>query len=347
MSNAHSAPWPDRLTKNTFLTAHVTHSWGTEQWFRLHQAGDRLQWQCAQASADGWRIADLGEPTASIVDAIKLNRVNMSFGKGSIVEIATRPECIQQVLHGLIPPRFIEEDGAGWDEGTRQAWRSIADELPFELPHANVWATINDARVLMVKANSNSKYPVLFDLDEANFAGLTVIAESSWFSESGGAPISWDGGARLSRLYPGVLWSEAWGDTRQEAEALDAYGPIEMGEAAAEMVLADELQFAAAWALEPFDTGSLLDPTEELEWFALREEVTMAVTFDLEPGEQLPACRARLLKDPTYAAIAEALADPTSTRGLALHSRLEEVRASGVIGGVLGYALGDLTGLPA
>lgn len=342
MSNPASAPWPARISKNTVLTAHVTHVRGDEQWFRLIQDGKGLHWQTAHESAGGWQVANLFDPASNICDATELNRKDLSLGKGTIVRIFTEPEHVRRVLHGLVPELLVPEDGDGWSEVTRAAWPDVTEELPVEIEHTNVWATINLARVLLVTTGSETLNPVLFDRDEANFTGLPVIAESSWFSESGGAPISWDGGARLSRLYPGMLWSEAWGDLRQGAEAIQASGPVEIGEAVAEMVIADGLQFAAAWALERFDPDGRLDQQEALDWSAVAEEVTISVTLDLEPGEELPACRARLLQDPAYAAVAEALADPTSPRGQALHTRLQSVAESEVIGEVLGHALGGI-----
>lgn len=342
MSKRRSTPWPRTLGKDTVLTAHTLAATGAEHRFRLKLDGGKYQWQFAQPDNGGWTVTDLGDPQPSIAAAIDLNRIGLLLGKGYLVEIQTRPEHERTVMLAMTPHRVIAEDGEGWPEEITADWDDIDDELPVALDHVPVWASINGARLLLVTPDGTRPYPVLFDRDEGAFTGLEVLAETSWFSESGGAPISWDGGSRLSRLYPGMLWSHAWGDVRQETEAIPATGPVQIGHAVAEFILADDQQFAAAWLLEPFDIDGRLDAQQALEWAALAEGVEVSVSIDLEPGEELPNCRTRLQQDPAYAAVAEALADPTSPRGLRLRAKLEDVRDSGVLGGILGYNLGDL-----
>jgi hypothetical protein len=287
-------------------------------------------------------VQDLGDPCPSVNDALKVNRGNVSFGKGSFTEITTQAEYQKVVLDGLIPPKPLGQVRQEWNPTVAEEWPELDDELPIDTPHIDVWATINGARVVLLTPEKGSVHPVLFDSDEGNFVDLPLLAEASWFSESDGAPISWDGGARISELYDGTLWREAWGDTRQEAQATAAYGPVQTGEAVAEMLLADDLQFGAAWALEELDVDDELDAQETLDWVALGGSIEISVTLNLEPGEELPACRTRLRKDPGYVAVAEALAHPTSARGQRLRAKLESVNATGVLGDILGYSLGDL-----
>lgn len=343
MSKRGSTPWPMRLAKDTVLIAHVTHASGFEAWLRLRQDNDAYVWQVADKRGDTWVPRDIGSPLTTIGEALEVNRGNTTVGKGSIVEITTRPEHETTVLRGITPKRLLPQDLDDWPDDIVDEWGPIDDELPVDIPVIDPWATINSARMLFLNPdNVSGHYPVLFDRDEGTFTGLPVLAETSWFSESGGAPISWDGGSRLSRLCPGLLWSQAWGDVRQESETVPANGPEQVGHAVAEFIVADDQQFAAAWLLEPFDTSQRLDAEQSAEWFRLAEGVEVSVGIALEPAEELPACRARLRQDPAYAAVTEALADPTSTRGQRLRAKLEDVNSSGVLGGILGYSLADL-----
>lgn len=342
MTRPHSTPWSELTDDRTVLTAHTLSITGTERWYRLNRKGDAYQWQCAQRRNGGYSVHEFGDPQSSIKAAIDLNRINLLLGKGTIVEVRSRLEHEHTVTYAIAPGRVSGEDGAEWSEDIAAEWESIDGELPADIAHVPVWASINGHRLLLLRASDNHLHPVLFDRNEGTFVGLDVIAETFWFSEGGGAPISWSGGSRLSRLCPGMLWSEAWGDVRQAAVIVQATGPLQMGRAVAEFILADEQQFAAAWLLEPFDVSDELDPRESLEWFSLAEEVEMSVTINLESNEELPHCRASLQQNPGYAAVAQALAVPKSEQGERLRTKLEGVRESGVLAGILGYALEEL-----
>jgi hypothetical protein len=334
-------PWPRKLAEDSVLIARVTRISGNEQWLRLHRVDDQVRWEIADPRKNGWTYRAIGDAYANVRDALKDSLVTV--GKSGVVEIDADPQLEQTVLRGILPMRIVDEDGEGWPEDIVTEWSGVGDDLPFDIPYREVWATVNGARVVLIEPDgSNDVHPVLFDRSEGEFVGLPVIAETSWFSESGGAPISWDGGASLSRLCPGILLSKAWGDVRQDTELLEASGPLEIGQAVASFIAADDQQFAAACLLEEFDPAGTLSEQDALHWAELVDSVNVSVTIDLEPNEEMPACRDALRQDPAYAAVAAALAKPDSARGLNLRGRLEDVRDSGVLGDIMGYNLGGL-----
>ena len=123
---------------------------------------------------------------------------------------------------------------------------------------------------------------------------------------------------------------------------IPANGPERLGQAVADFILADDQEFAAAWLLEPCDTNGELDAEEAADWHALAQGVEVSVSVALEPGEELPACRAQLQQEPADVAVAEALAGSNSPRGQRLRAKLEDICASGVLGGILGYSIDDV-----
>ena len=59
--------------------------------------------------------------------------------------------------------------------------------------------------------------PTMVDLDADEFEGAREVAEYTWFSEAGGAPISWDGGNSLSVVDESLVWTRQWGDQGAES----------------------------------------------------------------------------------------------------------------------------------
>jgi hypothetical protein len=339
MSAAQDEPWPLEGRSEIAVAAHVTEVSGQEWHFGLVQDADRYAWHVAEIADSGWKTRPVGDPHGSVRQAVTTN-LFLTIGKGRTLDIHCRPEHTQAVLTGIVPPKPQAEDGEGWPDDVVSRWSGYEDYLTVDVPHLKAWAEINDATVLLVTRNgAPGVVPVLYDVDEGDFVGLPTLVETSWFSDGGGAPISWNGGSRLSRLGSGLLVGSAWGDTRQGMEVIEAAGPQETAQAAAAFILADDQQFAAAWELEPFDPDGRLTPADATRWRELREQVEVSVSVYLEPYEELPVLREQLRHDRGYAWVAGALQDPTSESGQALLAKVEDASSSGVIGELMGYAL--------
>lgn len=332
-------PWDLEQQADIAVAAHVTEVSGQGWDLALLERDGRYVWHVAEITDSGWSKRPVGDPFGSVSDALAKN-IFMKVGRGRALDINCRTEHTQAVLTGIVPPKPQAEGGDGWPEEVASRWSEYEDYLAVDVPHLKAWAQINGATVLLVTpAGAADKVPVLYDVDEGDFIGLPTLVEISWFSDGGGAPISWDGGSRLSRLCSSLLVDTAWGDTRQGTGLIEVTGPWEIGQAAANFILEDAQQFAAAWTLEPFDPDGRLAPQEATKWKRLREQIEVEVWIDLEPNEELPACREQLLHDRAYGWVAGALRDPTSESGQQLLERIEEAAATGVIGGLMGYAL--------
>ena len=339
MNMIKDEPWPLEERADIAVAAHVVEVDGREWHLGLREDDGRFVWHVAEPADSGWTTRPVGDPYGSVSQALTGN-IFLTIGKGRTLDIHCRPEHTQAVLTGIVPPKPQAEDGEGWPDDVVSRWNDYEDYLTVDVPHMKAWAEINDATVLLVTRNgAPGVVPVLYDVDEGDFVGLPTLVETSWFSDGGGAPISWNGGSRLSRLGSGLLVGTAWGDTRQGIELIEAAGPRETAQAAAAFILEDGQQFAAAWELEPFDPDGRLTPEQAARWQELREQVEVSVSVYLEPYEELPVLREQLLHDRGYAWVAGALQDPTSESGQALLAKLEDAASSGVIGELMGYAL--------
>jgi len=339
MSMIQHEPWLLEERADIAVAAHVMEVEGQEWHLGLLEDDGRFVWHVAETAGSGWTTRPVGDPHGCVSQAVTAN-LFLTIGKGRALDIHCRPEHTQAVLTGIVPPKPQAEDGEGWPDDVVSRWTDYEDYLTVDVPHMEAWAEINDATVLLVtRDGAPGVVPVLYDVDEGDFVGLPTLVETSWFSDGGGAPISWNGGSRLSRLGSGLLVGTAWGDTRQGIEIIEAAGPRETAQAAAAFILEDGQQFAAAWELEPFDPDGRLTPEEATRWQELQEEVEVSVSIYLEPFEELQVLREQLLNDRGYAWVAGALRDPTSEAGQALLAKLEEAASTGVIGELMGFDL--------
>lgn len=334
-----SAEWPLALSESVVLTARVCQASGVEFGLQLRQAGgDHYVWDVANLIDGSWTTREGTEPFASALEAIRAHPT-LKVGRGQTVDIEVEPGLVADVVRTIVPPKVVAESRDEWPDDVVERWTEYEDYLPLEAPTIEVWAEINGATLLVyVPEGQTHPYGVLYDWDEGQFLGLDVLAESTWFSESGGAPISWDGGSRISRLYPGMLLTQTWGDLNVGCERVAAVGPIEVGCAVADFIVGSDQQFMAAWHLEGLNS-SALPKGDAARWTELVDGLELSLEIDLEPFEELVACRQRLHQDPAYARVAAALSDPSSDAGRELLGRLESVAESGVIGEIMGYNL--------
>ena len=334
-----STDWPLALSKSVVLKARVCQVSGTEFGIQLRRtANDQYVWDVANLVDGSWTFREGSDQFTSISEALGAHPM-LRVGGGQTLEIEVEPAHIDGVIRAVVPPRVVGVSRDGWPDDVVERWTEYEDYLPLEAPTVEVWAKINGATLLLyVPEGQTRPHAVLYDWDEGQFLGLEVLAESTWFSESGGAPISWDGGARIARLYPGMLISQTWGDLDTGYESIPAVGPIEIGCAVADFIVGSDQQFMAAWQLEGLN-ASTLSKGDAARWAELVNGLELSLDIDLEPFEELVACRERLQQDSAYARVAAALQDPNSDTGRALRDRLESVAESGVIGAIMGYNL--------
>ncbi len=119
-------------------------------------------------------------------------------------------------------------------------------------------------------------------MDEQEVVPRREIARFTWFSESGGAPISWDGGNSLALLGDELIQARQWGDMGSEMtwRALPRQ-PSELADLLNSWVTQVDGVVAAALMFEP------LSPVAA--WDKMLEAVTFDLWLDLDEvtGEQV------------------------------------------------------------
>jgi hypothetical protein len=181
--------------------------------------------------------------------------------------------------------------------------------------------------------------PVLADEDDEDLVPIRQLARSAWHSESGGAPISWSGGHKLSVLAPGLGYSSPYGDSLEVEDLICPFlelpeDPAHLGENVADWVMGTESAVAAAMALEPLDPDSELSKEERKSWEGYLEEVTVDFKVDLPEDATLSLRENLVRRSDLYCRTRDGLRNPRSDDGLALYSALEVAVADGVIGGL-------------
>ena len=105
--------------------------------------------------------------------------------------------------------------------------------------------------------------PVLLDDDDEGLAG-EELARYTWFSGSGGAPVSWDGGAALLRVNGPLGLTHSWGDGAFPASLVEVpVEPQRLAELIAGWLGYDQGSLiGAALAYAPFDPDGSLSAQE-------------------------------------------------------------------------------------
>jgi hypothetical protein len=221
----------------------------------------------------------------------------------------------------------------GWEEDHREYLEEVYPDLDWH----PLWATIDDRYVTAIRVprdDGETLQPVLANLREECLLPAQEIAEYTWFSESGGAPISWNGGSNLWRLSGDVLLDHVWGDV-DPGNHISTWppSPERRAEVLRAWVLDNECAVATAIALEPLDPNRTLDDETRAVWHDTLSELTMSVSFSIEDDvERL--LRGKLSTDYRYGDVAEALREPLSPSGQKMNRLLERFAEDGVLGGL-------------
>lgn len=176
---------------------------------------------------------------------------------------------------------------------------------------------------------------VLLDEDEAGLSGDTV-AEYAWYSDAGGAPTSWEGGASLIRLTGTLGLDHRWGDVETDNTLTDLpLSGSELTDTVATWIGSlDDADVATAFAHEVFDPAGSLTETERQRWLELMDAVDVRVSIHLDQPHQDDVLR-RLSGSSDYAAVRAAFTHPRGAMGKALRGALEQYEEEG--GGLSQY----------
>lgn len=205
---------------------------------------------------------------------------------------------------------------------------SLADMLG-DTEHRITQCWVNGERLVAV--NVGRRWHLLrFDEDEETFHSDRTICESTWNSESGGAPVSWDGGNAIRLLAPNVIEDHQWGDLGTEHVVAPApRTPAGWAKVITDWVVRLQLETPAALTLEPWpDTGL----------FEAWADVPVSLSIDVDDAVR-EAIRRRLARDSgLYRATRDALRRPYGIRGQLLSATLTECAHSGMVDDLLSDA---------
>lgn len=295
-------------------------------WHLTRHEADNSEWQVTQTSGGGGLEEALAhEPgllvlssnsiTHWVTDDAKLpTRTLLARLTVEVAEVASEREDEPEYC---APWSDEDEDIVGWFGEAN--WLSV-------------WARINGERVAVFTDGAEVVVPMLVDLEDGQLEPVEHISTISWFSESGGAPISWNGGNSLSRLYGPFGCARQWGDEGTEMVVLELpSSAVELAPVVADWIIARESAALAAITFEPLDAAGTLSEDERTQWESLLAAPEVEVTVEL-PNEAFDSMRSCLGRDPLYRATKEALQDPGGDLGQALRTALEELEESGVLG---------------
>lgn len=230
-----------------------------------------------------------------------------------------------------------DEATDGWPEDLAEEWEESDDfarQILGELPALMRWCTVAGYRLVAVPYGRGLA-PVLVDPSSEELV-VRELARYAWFSESGGAPISWDGGNSLSMISDGLVIARQWGDMGEESELLRTPRSSRgLAKLVAEWIRSVEIVVPAAVALEEFDPRRTLSENAAKVWDDRFEDVDLSIDLDLDP-DVIDLLRRRLARaDPLYRRTRDALRRPRGKNGRALAVALDELGESGVLGPLL------------
>src|SRR5262249_15783196 len=141
--------------------------------------------------------------------------------RGTISRYNLSPSAMEPALFVSLL-RISHEGGAevaaDWPEKIAREWADSDSYLSgwaIEVSWIHRWAQVNDIRISAVNTTGDGDpvlAAVLVDEYEEELHTYRDIVWSRWFSESGGAPISWDGGYKFSMLSPKLGYIQPLGD---------------------------------------------------------------------------------------------------------------------------------------
>lgn len=282
------------------------------------------EWRCTSrdagwGEATTWRAADTTTIAAAADSPLWIDTNDLS-------------QVIGLTDHWLA---LLSVRGEGSWPGAEQWEETDAADWAQEVAYCEESAERVGARVLPVSLGSGgvlaaSEYngrELYFSLTEDEPLGKQLAA-FWWHTESGSAPISWDGGDFATQVAPDLLLFHTSGDIeRSPVLQLLPSTPEGVAHLLATWTLDIEAEVAAAISLEPLDPYSrLTDEAREL-WTERIDGFESGVSFDVEPPI-LDLIRAELHRSSSeYAAVAAALADPDG-KGSELAEALDQNQGS-------------------
>ena len=327
---------------NTILSLKRTLRSGRRDRWTISESDGRLRLRQQSASPTGtWRTVRDEDAGTDVAAAIAASGAFRTVRRGAINEYTLRkapPDWWGLLSLLRVSAAGGDEDSEGWPEGVPDDWSDKDDyvlEIMGPAPLVNRWCTIQGVRLFALQVGRKT-VPMLVDLDADELEGAREVARYTWFSESGGAPISWDGGNSLSVVDESLLWARQWGDEGEESEFSNLpRTPLSLAGLIADWVGSIGAEVPAAFSLEPFDPSGTLSAANAELWGERFQGVDASLSFDLNT-DVLAYLRRRLTRrNALYRRTRNAFFRPQGKDGQALATALDAVLREGVLGQLL------------
>lgn len=217
-------------------------------------------------------------------------------------------------------------DPESWDE-------DLAHLARLQYASRYIWVYQGDfiGWLTLVPTSIDQVTPMFIDENGPRF--VEEIAEYSWFNDSTGAPVSWDGGSRLYKIGKGVYVSAYYGDDQREALAFLNDTSAEALVSAVTDYLEEEVPALEAILALPAQVSESLDEIDSqiLEgWLeSLRDEAGLYLYISAE--EKLLVHKRLLDRVPTYRRIADFLNAPRAVENAQIWSAFEQYAEDGEV----------------
>jgi hypothetical protein len=268
----------------------------------------------------------------SLADIVARSPTLHMLRRGQLSEFVLAQPSLEDVeLAWLlrVDPAGGPENGEDWDERDIDGWLEIDDRL--EDRSYGRWAVVGDKLITAVRGGRAGRTCSVTMWDEDVPVLLRPVAESTWFSESGGAPISWDGANEIGWLAPGILAEKQSGDMGYEFK-IHERTRRELSTLVAEWTDRIDGGVVAALAYEPFDPRQVLREDERLAFRSCLEHLTFSYSLNMT-DEDVGRTRAALRRHcHKYRLTRDALIHPRSRHGQDLRRAVRAAATSGFTG---------------
>jgi hypothetical protein len=336
--------WPPTPSKTIFSLKRTLRSGSRHRWTISDEGGRLCLRQHSASGAGVWRIVREEDAGTDLAGAITAIRTLCMVRRGAINEYTLNQYSPASILLALLRVSATggDEDAEGWVEGLADEWSdsdTAMEEGVSSLPNVSRWCTIDGARLIALTLGRVT-HPLLVDPNDLDLPieemlGAREIAHSTWFSESGGAPISWDGGNSLSVVGP-LLWARQWGDQGEESAFSSLpQSPRSMAGKIADWAVSIAVEVPTAFALLPFDPDRTLSAAASERWNERFEGVNASISFDLDADDLAHVGRSLSRRSPIYRRVRKAFLHPHGKDGQALATALDGVLVDGVLGQLL------------
>ena len=321
--------WPEPLPRTIFSAKRVTAAGGKSCYVVCENADAGCKLSTFHKFEDGWRHV-AGDHGLDLAALLAEHSILRQVRTDEVWSFTVDEDHVDQVIGQL---RVVDTGLPPSGENETDGWLGEVVEVPdgrLLEPRCEV-----NGHSLVAFAIGGTDQPApaaVYDEYDEQFRPVVALATSSWFSESGGAPVSWDGGNRLEQLPGRLLLETQWGDNghRQQVVRVGAL-ESDLIDHIASWVGSVGASLSAALRLEPLLLPASAAPEEVSAW---AERLEVELNFSLElPQKQVDAVRRRLRHvDATYRAVTEALAHPTGLHGSPVAAALDDALDNGVLG---------------